>query len=858
MNAAKLHRAYLPPSNAKLAGGRPEDLQTPLELPKETYLKFSGNDKQKKKENAVSQNIMELNGNFPNTQTLKHDTENRELGINLSLSQAQNSAFNDDQEIPLEIKSTLQQGIFESNTFGPIKSTYSLAQKNNDRNQYIPKSIDKINTRFEANSTSVPTAVKESKNTAYTIPIVRGSFEEYNQIKQMPNSESITETLIEDKITPPKDDVSSEIIGMAPDFNKPEEIFTENFSRVGDPTSNYPNQIINPTVDGQSISNIAGSFVNFQNTENLERNKQKNKNENDDSLSSKRFNNIKNIYSNLFPQNFRNKYVEIANRPQTENDRKAALLSFENIITPEGFSYTFDTSNGIHADESGSAIEGVRAKGSYSYTGDDGKVYTVTYTADEKGFLPKGDHIHPLPNSIKALIEKTTADGIYDDGSYSEEKYGHMRYQGPIDRYYSQIHMKTGNRQRKPANKGTSSFNKTQYMKTNNSERLATNTPFIINTPKSVLPFKIKERSQTSTLRSRPSNIIGNQYPNAELKGSENVIKNSQDNAIVESDDYNINDMKLGKLKTPTFEIIKESHEKQFKNVQKPVAVTADPFNGQTITSTEIPDYFTTEFNNPLLLISNDDFIPTTSDGETGYTYTKPKNVFKEGITSTSADAEKERYVSVNPGEANAYTSSVNVPNDLSRTQESTSPQTPILRSKFTANNNPYLTTDTIEKIKLLESSLTPTLFMPSTTPMPSLNKYIDTGIKALDDKKTMDATTPANVNTGYYTDSDLALNTAFDHSPRPTTPADEVYEDRTNLPYLTTEQDADTKLLSNNYDPNFKFSVRMPVNAFGNRNLMQIDNDDPFYRKTDKVIGEDFSGPKQPQSFDPASGYYY
>ncbi|XP_028038882.1 uncharacterized protein LOC114249482 [Bombyx mandarina] len=777
MNAAKLHRAYLPPSNAKLAGGRPEDLQTPLELPKETYLKFSGNDKQKKEENTVNQNRIGLNGNFPNIQTLKYDTENKELGINLSLSKAQNSAFIDDQEIPLEIKSTLDQGIFESNglkAFGPIKGTYPLAQKNNDRNQYIPKSIDKINTRFEANSTSVPTAVKESNNTAYKISIVRGSFGEYNQIKQTPNPESITETLIEDKITPLKDYVNSEISGMStPDFTKLEEIFTKNFSRVGDPTSNYSNQIINPTVDGQSISNIAGNFVNFQNTENPERIKQKNKNENDDSLSSKRFNDVKNIYSNLFPQNFRNKYLDITKRPQTENDRKAALLSFENIITPEGFSYTFDTSNGIHADESGTAIGGVRAKGSYSYTGDDGKVYTVTYTADEKGFLPKGDHIHPLPNSIKALIEKTPSDGIYDDGSYSEEKYGHMRYQGPIDRYYSQIHMKTGNRQRKPANKETSSFNKTQYMKTNNSERLATNTPFIINTPKSVLPFEIKERSQTSTLRSRPTNIIGNQYPNAELKGSENVIKNSQDNPIVESDDYNINDMKFGKLKTPTFEIIKESHEKQFKNVQKPVAVTADPFNGQTITSTEIPDYFTTEFNNPLLLISNDDFIPTTRDGETGYTYTKPKNVFKEGITSTPADAEKEIYYdSVNPGEANAYTSSVNVPNDLSRTQESTSPQTPILRSKFTANNNPYLTTDTIEKI--LGSSLAPTLFMPSTTPMPSLNKYIDTGIKALDDKKTMDATTPANVNTEYNTDSDLALNTAFDHSPRPTTPGDE------------------------------------------------------------------------------------
>lgn len=115
-------------------------------------------------------------------------------------------------------------------------------------------------------------------------------------------------------------------------------------------------------------------------------------------------------------------YRQRPERPQADADRNAVILNYENVITPEGFAYNFDTSNGIHADESGTATDGVKAKGSYSYIGDDGKLYSVVYTADENGYQPQGDHLPtppPIPKAIQEVIEKVKKEkeaGIYHDG----------------------------------------------------------------------------------------------------------------------------------------------------------------------------------------------------------------------------------------------------------------------------------------------------------------------------------------------------------------------------------------------------------------------------------------------------------
>ncbi|KAL4714985.1 hypothetical protein ACJJTC_003136 [Scirpophaga incertulas] len=128
-------------------------------------------------------------------------------------------------------------------------------------------------------------------------------------------------------------------------------------------------------------------------------------------------------------------YSDRPERPQAEFDRTAYVINYDSVITPEGYAFSYDTSNGIHADESGITKDGTKAKGSYSYIGDDGKLYSITYTADENGYRPYGEHLPtppPIPEAIQRVIEKVKQEkeaGIVDDGSYNEEKYGSQQHQ---------------------------------------------------------------------------------------------------------------------------------------------------------------------------------------------------------------------------------------------------------------------------------------------------------------------------------------------------------------------------------------------------------------------------------------------
>ncbi|XP_059057925.1 uncharacterized protein LOC131851443, partial [Achroia grisella] len=124
-------------------------------------------------------------------------------------------------------------------------------------------------------------------------------------------------------------------------------------------------------------------------------------------------------------QGFENK----PERAQAARDRTAGILRYESNIGTDNYNYAFETDNGISAEESGVATNGVQAHGGYSYTGDDGHVYSVTYTADEGGYQPRGDHLPtppPIPEEILRSLEQNARDeaaGLVDDGSYDAQKY---------------------------------------------------------------------------------------------------------------------------------------------------------------------------------------------------------------------------------------------------------------------------------------------------------------------------------------------------------------------------------------------------------------------------------------------------
>lgn len=123
-------------------------------------------------------------------------------------------------------------------------------------------------------------------------------------------------------------------------------------------------------------------------------------------------------FSNGQVSSFENK----SERPQAAKDRNSNILALSNDVDPDRYSYGFETDNGIAVGENGVAVNGIQAEGGYSYQGDDGQVYKVTYTADEGGYRPQGAHLPtppPIPEEILKSLErnaKEEAAGIVDDG----------------------------------------------------------------------------------------------------------------------------------------------------------------------------------------------------------------------------------------------------------------------------------------------------------------------------------------------------------------------------------------------------------------------------------------------------------
>eukprot|EP00092_Neocalanus_flemingeri_P013496 GFUD01014555.1.p1 GENE.GFUD01014555.1~~GFUD01014555.1.p1 ORF type:complete len:248 (-),score=74.48 GFUD01014555.1:131-874(-) len=78
---------------------------------------------------------------------------------------------------------------------------------------------------------------------------------------------------------------------------------------------------------------------------------------------------------------------------------RAALVHNSKIQRDGSYAFNYETTDGQRRQESGqpssSSAGSIVQTGSWSYTGSDGKLYEVQFIADEFGFRPVGDHIHP-------------------------------------------------------------------------------------------------------------------------------------------------------------------------------------------------------------------------------------------------------------------------------------------------------------------------------------------------------------------------------------------------------------------------------------------------------------------------------
>ncbi|XP_073837691.1 larval cuticle protein 65Ag1-like [Musca autumnalis] len=81
------------------------------------------------------------------------------------------------------------------------------------------------------------------------------------------------------------------------------------------------------------------------------------------------------------------------------------IVRSESDVGPESFQYAFETSDNTKAEAQGqlnnvgTEQEALAVRGSYSFVGDDGQTYTVTYVADENGFQPQGAHLPVAPEA---------------------------------------------------------------------------------------------------------------------------------------------------------------------------------------------------------------------------------------------------------------------------------------------------------------------------------------------------------------------------------------------------------------------------------------------------------------------------
>ncbi|XP_030572698.1 pupal cuticle protein Edg-78E [Drosophila novamexicana] len=128
----------------------------------------------------------------------------------------------------------------------------------------------------------------------------------------------------------------------------------------------------------------------------------------------------------------------VLSAPSDSADAHAEIRSFVNELKQDdnSYKYQFETSNGIAQQEQG--VGGYYASGSSQYYTPEGQLIQLTYTADENGFQPQGEHLptpHPIPEAIIKSLEwnrehpEENDEGQYNHGQGGGNGYGEQANQ---------------------------------------------------------------------------------------------------------------------------------------------------------------------------------------------------------------------------------------------------------------------------------------------------------------------------------------------------------------------------------------------------------------------------------------------
>lgn len=116
---------------------------------------------------------------------------------------------------------------------------------------------------------------------------------------------------------------------------------------------------------------------------------------------------------------------------------KTKTLISENVQTRKNFKFALGTQNGIQIEQVGKLKDDNKTlvvKGSYSYTGADGRRYRVRYTADELGFHPITELELEIPD-VDPNAGKRQAPPTTTKSPFSKSDFINKRYLPPSNKY---------------------------------------------------------------------------------------------------------------------------------------------------------------------------------------------------------------------------------------------------------------------------------------------------------------------------------------------------------------------------------------------------------------------------------------